>query len=51
MTEPMSDEAEPCGEGMCHCYCGGAHVCGCDCWRCDDCGQTEERCYHGDDDA
>ncbi|MGX1129908.1 hypothetical protein RKD49_002098 [Streptomyces glaucescens] len=42
-------EAEPCGEGMCRCHCGGSHVCGCDCWRCDECMQTSENCHCGDD--
>lgn len=38
---------EPCGENMCHCHChcGGGHVCGCDCWRCDECGQGSENCH------
>ncbi|WP_157851774.1 hypothetical protein [Streptomyces monomycini] len=36
--EDFSD-VEPCGEGMCHCYCpDNAHPCGCDCPR-DDEGQ------------
>lgn len=45
----VPDEAEPCGENMCHCHCGGTHVCGCDCWRCDWCGQNEDHCYCGDE--
>lgn len=44
-------EAEPCGEGMCLCHCGGGHVCGCDCWRCDECGQSEESCMCDEEDA
>ncbi|NGN64109.1 hypothetical protein G5C51_09355 [Streptomyces sp. A7024] len=33
-----SDEEEPCGEGMCICYCVGArHPCGCDCPHDEDC--------------
>lgn len=40
----MSYDAEPCGEGMCQCYCGGGHVCGCDCPRCDTCRQLDEYC-------
>jgi hypothetical protein len=42
-------EDEPCGEGMCQCSCGLAHVCGCDCWRCDTCRQIEENCECEDD--
>ncbi|MER5183572.1 hypothetical protein ABT009_35385 [Streptomyces sp. NPDC002896] len=31
-------EEEPCGEGMCQCYCIGVlHPCGCDCPHTDDC--------------
>lgn len=41
----MSDDEMPCGEGHCICYCSGGHVCGCDCWRCDECRQLEENCY------
>ena len=39
------EQPEPCGENMCHCHCGGGHVCGCDCWRCDECGQGSENCH------
>jgi hypothetical protein len=38
-------EPEPCGEGMCQCHCDGGHVCGCDCWRCDECQQLSENCH------
>ncbi|MCX4750966.1 hypothetical protein OG455_41530 [Kitasatospora sp. NBC_01287] len=31
------DDREPCGEGMCHCYCPSReHACGCDCPRDED---------------
>ncbi|MEU2340111.1 hypothetical protein ABZ608_42410 [Streptomyces sp. NPDC013172] len=40
---------EPCGEGMCNCHCGEGHVCGCDCWRCDECMQTREYCMCDED--
>ena len=43
------DEPEACGEGMCQCSCGLAHVCGCDCWRCPHCHYTEENCECEDD--
>lgn len=39
------DDPEPCGENMCRCSCGSGHVCSCDCWRCDYCGQGEEHCH------
>ncbi|MFE9448313.1 hypothetical protein [Streptomyces sp. NPDC006739] len=42
------DDSEPCGENMCRCHCGGGHVCGCDCPRCDDCMQIPENCYCND---
>lgn len=42
-----SDE-QPCGEGMCQCHCGEGHVCGCDCWRCDECMQIRENCHCDD---
>ncbi|GGQ35913.1 hypothetical protein GCM10010250_01240 [Streptomyces althioticus] len=38
-------EEEPCGEGMCQCYCVGVlHACGCDCPRCPYCQQDPENC-------
>lgn len=33
-----------CGEGMCQCYCGTGHPCGCDCPRCPYCQQDPEYC-------
>lgn len=38
------EEDQACGEGMCRCSCDSGHVCGCDCWRCDECRQGEENC-------
>ncbi|MEU5999091.1 hypothetical protein ABZ837_14825 [Streptomyces sp. NPDC047197] len=36
-TDDEPDE-EPCGEGMCQCYCVGRwHACGCECPHPDDC--------------
>ncbi|GAA2314576.1 hypothetical protein OKJ48_03025 [Streptomyces kunmingensis] len=37
-TSDDEDDEQPCGEGMCHCYCVGLrHPCGCDCPHADDC--------------
>ncbi len=44
------EQTEPCGENMCHCYCGGGHVCGCDCWRCPECQQVSENCHCDEED-
>lgn len=44
-------DAEPCGEGSCRCYCGGGHVCGCDCPRCPYCQQDPENCDCDDEEA
>jgi hypothetical protein len=41
---------EPCGENSCHCHCTGGHVCGCDCWRCDQCQQTADHCQCDEED-
>lgn len=41
---------EPCGENSCRCYCGGSHVCGCDCWRCDECQQVADHCQCDEED-
>jgi hypothetical protein len=50
-TLDLDDEPQPCGENMCHCYCGGGHVCGCDrCWRCDECQQVNENCHCDEED-
>jgi hypothetical protein len=48
-TAEVDHELEPCGEGMCRCHCGGGHVCGCDCPRCDECRQIPENCDCEDD--
>lgn len=37
-TSDDEDDEQPCGEGMCRCYCiGQLHPCGCDCLHDDDC--------------
>ncbi|MFI1889855.1 hypothetical protein [Streptomyces jumonjinensis] len=44
----MSDHPEACGENSCYCISTSSehadHACGCDCPRCDECGQSDDYC-------